>query len=94
MLDISPVEWELLSAGPPRELSSAHPDEAPVASQWEVRLLQVLSAGPATSRKLLQGFVAVDEVTIRGNSKLHVFIALVSQLLIVIFKYLTGSFSR
>jgi hypothetical protein len=40
--------------------------------------------------QLLQIFVAVDEVTIRGNSKLHVLIALVSQLLIVIFKYLTG----
>jgi hypothetical protein len=40
--------------------------------------------------QLLQGFVAVDEVTIRGNSKLHVLIALVSQLLIVIFKYLIG----
>jgi hypothetical protein len=40
--------------------------------------------------QLLQRFVAVDEVTIRGNSKLHVLIALVSQLLIVIFKYRTG----
>jgi hypothetical protein len=40
--------------------------------------------------QLLQRFVAVDEVTIRGNSKLHVLIALVSQLLIVIFKYLMG----
>jgi hypothetical protein len=75
------------------ELSSARPDEAPVASQWEVRLLQVLSAGPqllAVFVQLLQGFVAVDEVTVRGNLELHVLIALVSQLLIIIFKYLTG----
>jgi hypothetical protein len=49
---MSPVEWELLSAGPPMELYSARPDEAPVASQWEAWVLQVLSAGPATSRSL------------------------------------------
>jgi hypothetical protein len=40
--------------------------------------------------QLLQGFVAVDKITIRGNPKLHVLIALVSQLLIIIFKYLAG----
>jgi hypothetical protein len=40
--------------------------------------------------QLLQRFVAVVEVTIRGNPKLHVLIALVSQLLIGIFKYLMG----
>jgi hypothetical protein len=40
--------------------------------------------------QLLQRFVAVDEVTVRGNSELHVLIALVSQLLIIIFKYLAG----
>jgi hypothetical protein len=42
--------------------------------------------------QLLQRFVAVDKITIRGNPKLHVFIALVSQLLIIIFKYLAGLF--
>jgi hypothetical protein len=38
----------------------------------------------------MQGFVAVDEVTVRGNSELYVLIALVSQLLIIIFKYLSS----
>jgi hypothetical protein len=40
--------------------------------------------------QLLQGFVAVDEVTIEDNAQLHVLIALISQLLVVILKYLTG----
>jgi hypothetical protein len=40
--------------------------------------------------QLLQGFVAVDEVTVRGNSELHMLVAFVSQLLIIIFKYLSG----
>jgi hypothetical protein len=55
--------------------------------------LEFLLLGPqllTVLDQLLQRFVAVDEVTIRGNSKLHVLIALVSQLLIVIFKYRTG----
>jgi hypothetical protein len=40
--------------------------------------------------QLLQRFVAVDKITIRGNPKLHVLIALISQLLIIILKYLMG----
>jgi hypothetical protein len=40
--------------------------------------------------QLLQGFVAVDEVTIRRNTELHVLVALVSKHLIIIFQYLTG----
>jgi hypothetical protein len=40
--------------------------------------------------QLLQGFVAVDEVTIRRNTELHVLVALVSKLLIIIFQYLTS----
>jgi hypothetical protein len=44
----------------------------------------------AISVQLLRGFVAVDKITIRGNTKLHALIALVSQLLIIIFKYLAG----
>jgi hypothetical protein len=40
--------------------------------------------------QLLQGFVAVDEVTIRRNTELHVLVALVSKLLIIILQYLTG----
>jgi hypothetical protein len=55
-----------------------------------LEFLQLGSQLLAVLVKLQQRFVVVDEVTIRGNSKLHVLITLVSQLLIVIFKYLTG----
>jgi hypothetical protein len=40
--------------------------------------------------KLLQRFIAVDKVTIRGDLKLHVHIALMGQLLIIVLKYLAG----
>jgi hypothetical protein len=40
--------------------------------------------------ELLQRFIAVHKVTIRGFTKLHVLNALMRQLLIFIFKYLTG----
>jgi hypothetical protein len=40
--------------------------------------------------KLLQRFIAVDKVTIRGDPKLHVHIALMGQLLIIILKYLAS----
>jgi hypothetical protein len=40
----------------------------------------------------MQRFVAADKITIRGNPKLHVLIALMSQLLIIILKYLAGLF--
>jgi hypothetical protein len=40
--------------------------------------------------QLLQGFVAVDEVTIRRNMELHVLVALISKLLIIILQYLAG----
>jgi hypothetical protein len=40
--------------------------------------------------KLLQRFIAVDKVTIRGDPKLHVHIALMGQLLIIVLKYLMG----
>jgi hypothetical protein len=40
--------------------------------------------------QLLQRFVAVDKITIRGNPKLHVLISLMGQLLIIILKYLAG----
>jgi hypothetical protein len=40
--------------------------------------------------QLLQRFVAVDKIMIRGNPKLHVLIALMRQLLIIILKYLAG----
>jgi hypothetical protein len=40
--------------------------------------------------KLLQRFIAVDKVTIRGDPKLHMNTALMGQLLIIVLKYLTG----
>jgi hypothetical protein len=40
--------------------------------------------------ELLQGFIAVDKVTVRGFSELHVLDALIRQLLIFILKYLSG----
>jgi hypothetical protein len=40
--------------------------------------------------ELLQRFIAVDKVTVQGLSKLHVLDALIRQLLIFIFKYLSG----
>jgi hypothetical protein len=40
--------------------------------------------------QLLQRFVAVDEVTVRSNSKLHVLVALEGKLLIVKLEYLAG----
>jgi hypothetical protein len=40
--------------------------------------------------KLLQRFIAVDKITIQGNPKLHMHIALMGQLLIIILKYLAG----
>jgi hypothetical protein len=40
--------------------------------------------------KLLQRFIAVDKITIRGNPKLHVRITLMGQLLIFVLKYLAG----
>jgi hypothetical protein len=40
--------------------------------------------------QLLQRFITVHEVTIRGFTKLHVINTLMGQLLIFIFKYLRG----
>jgi hypothetical protein len=42
--------------------------------------------------KLLQRFIVVDKVMIRGDMKLHVHITLMGQLLIIILKYLVGIF--
>jgi hypothetical protein len=39
---------------------------------------------------LLQRFIAVDKVTIRGDPKLHVHFTLMGQLLIIVLKYLAG----
>jgi hypothetical protein len=50
-----------------------------------------LAAQPlAVFIELLQGFIIVHEVTIRGFTKLHVMNALMSQLFILILKYLSG----
>jgi hypothetical protein len=40
--------------------------------------------------ELLQRFIAVDKVTVRGFSELHVLSALIRQLFIFILKYLSG----
>jgi hypothetical protein len=40
--------------------------------------------------QLLQRFIVVDKVTIRGDPKLHVCITLMGQLLIIVLKYLAG----
>jgi hypothetical protein len=47
---------------------------------------KLLLLGPqplAVLVQLLQRFVAVDEVTIGGNTKLHVLVALIGKLLII-----------
>jgi hypothetical protein len=40
--------------------------------------------------QLLKRFITIDEIMVRGFAKLHVLNALMRQLLIFIFKYLTG----
>jgi hypothetical protein len=55
--------------------------------------LELLELSPqplAVLVQLLQGFVAVDEVTIGCNTELHVLVALVSKLLIIVLQYLAG----
>jgi hypothetical protein len=47
------------------------------------KLLQLCPQPLAVLVQLLQRFVAVDEVTIGGNAKLHVLVALVGKLLII-----------
>jgi hypothetical protein len=55
--------------------------------------LKVLQLGPqrlAIFIQLLQQFVAVDEITVRSNPKLHVLLALEGKFLIVKLEYLAG----
>jgi hypothetical protein len=55
--------------------------------------LKLLQLGPqrlAIFGQLLQRFVAVDEITIRSNPKLHVLVALEVKFLIVKLEYLAG----
>jgi hypothetical protein len=54
------------------------------------KLLELTPQLLAVFTKLLQRFIAVDKVTIRGDPKLHVHITLMGQLLIIVFKYLAG----
>jgi hypothetical protein len=60
---------------------------------WErgfFKLFQ-LTAQPLTVLiQLLQRFITIDEITIRGFTKLHLLNTLMIQLLIFIFKYLIG----
>jgi hypothetical protein len=54
--------------------------------------LELTSQLLAIFAKLLQRFIVVDKVTIRGDPKLHMHIALMGQLLIIVLKYLAGIF--
>jgi hypothetical protein len=42
--------------------------------------------------KLLQRFIAIDKITVRGFTKLHVHDTLMGQLFIFVLKYLRGMF--
>jgi hypothetical protein len=56
------------------------------------KLLELAPQLLAVFVELLQGFISVDKVTVRGFSELHVLVALIRQLLIFILKYLSGIF--
>jgi hypothetical protein len=55
-----------------------------------LKFLELSSQLLAVFIHLLQRFIAVDNVTIRGDLKLHVHITLMGQLLIIVLKYLAG----
>jgi hypothetical protein len=54
------------------------------------KLLELAPQPLAVFILLLQRFIAVDKVTIRGDPNLHVRITLMGHLLIIVLKYLTG----
>jgi hypothetical protein len=56
------------------------------------KLLELAPQPLAIFIEVLQRFIAVHKVTIQGFTKLHVLDALMRQLLIFIFKYLSASF--
>jgi hypothetical protein len=56
------------------------------------KLLELAPQLLAVFIKLLQRFIAVDKVRVRGDPKLHVRTTLMGQLLIIILKYLAGIF--
>jgi hypothetical protein len=75
------------------ELSWARLDEAPAPRNREhgfFKLFQLTVQPLIVLVQLLQRFITIDEITIRGFAKLHVLNVLMRQLLIFIFKYLTG----
>jgi hypothetical protein len=77
------------------EQSWARLDVALAVLQLGARLLQLFELATqllAVFVQLLQRFIAVHKITIRGFTKLHVINALMGQLLILILKYLTGIF--
>jgi hypothetical protein len=68
---------------------------APAALRWKCGFFKFLELAPqllAVFVELMQRFIAVDKVTVRGFSELHVFNTLIRQLLIFILKYLSGIF--
>jgi hypothetical protein len=54
------------------------------------KLLELTPQLLAVFTKLLQRFIVVDKVTIRGDPKLHMHITLMGQLLIIVLNYLAG----
>jgi hypothetical protein len=56
------------------------------------KLLELVAQLLAIFIELLQRFILIDQIMIRGFAKLHVLNSLMRQLLIFILKYLTGIF--
>jgi hypothetical protein len=56
------------------------------------KLIELTQQLLAVFTKLLQRFIAVDKVTVRGDLKLHVRTTLTGHLLIIVLKYLAGVF--
>jgi hypothetical protein len=54
------------------------------------KLLELATQLLAVFIELLQRFIAIDKITVRGFTKLHVHDAFMRQLLIFVLKYLTG----
>jgi hypothetical protein len=61
-----------------------------MGSEAFFKFLELFPQLHAVFVELLQRFIAVDKVTIPGDPKLHVHIALMGHLLIIVLKYLAG----
>jgi hypothetical protein len=75
------------------ELSWARLDVAPTPCNRErdfFKLFQLTAQPLTVFIQLLQRFITIHEITIRGFAKLYVINALMGQLLIFILKYITG----